>query len=165
MLAIAALATLHRPALVPTLGHVVLHPACSSSSVLMAHGYLASARPHPARLTEFYLWVAIGGVLGGTFNALVAPQVFARIIGFPLVIALSAFVLPLSYGSAARRHSSTWRWDLAWGLFALAMSAVAQRTMPYGSRHRGDHGASDRGVPHVPRSVAEVRHGDRRPSC
>src|SRR5919112_529208 len=39
-------------------------------------GELARERPPARHLTEFYLWVAVGGVLGGVFNALVAPVVF-----------------------------------------------------------------------------------------
>ena len=35
--------------------------------LVCAHA-LAARRPHPARLTEFYLWMSIGGVLGGAFN-------------------------------------------------------------------------------------------------
>ena len=45
---------------------------------MVCHGELARSRPSADRLTEFFLWVAVGGVLGGTFNALLAPMVFSR---------------------------------------------------------------------------------------
>ena len=49
---------------------------------LLCHGELYRRRPVPARLTEFYLWTSLGGVLGGVLAALVAPQVFpGRIFG------------------------------------------------------------------------------------
>ena len=131
VLAIGVLSTIHRPTLWPTLGHVVLHPSLLFAVGVIAHGYLASARPHPARLTEFYLWVAIGGVLGGTFNALIAPQIFSSIIEYPLVIALSAFVLPLAWYGAASTLLDV-ALGIGVGLIALATAAVAQRTMPYG---------------------------------
>ena len=35
------------------------------------------------RLTEFYLFLSIGGVLGGMFNALLAPLVFPGVSGIP----------------------------------------------------------------------------------
>src|SRR5262249_36628693 len=40
---------------------------------LVSHGQLAAERPDVEHLTEFYLWLAVGGVLGGVFNALIAP--------------------------------------------------------------------------------------------
>jgi spermidine synthase len=43
---------------------------------LTLHTELSAARPHPAHLTTFYLWVSVGGVLGGAFNGLLAPLVF-----------------------------------------------------------------------------------------
>ncbi len=45
-------------------------------AAMVCHGELARLRPRPEHLTEFYLWVSVGGVLGGTFNALIAPLVF-----------------------------------------------------------------------------------------
>ena len=44
---------------------------------LNLHLELARRRPAAGRLTEFYLWVSLGGVLGGLFNSLVAPLVRA----------------------------------------------------------------------------------------
>ena len=45
---------------------------------LLCHGALYRRRPAPARLTEFYFWVALGGVLGGAFAALLAPRNLTR---------------------------------------------------------------------------------------
>jgi hypothetical protein len=59
---------------------------------MMCHGRLAASRPHPRYLTGFYLAIALGGALGGVFNALVAPQIFPAVLEYPLVIAL-AFLL------------------------------------------------------------------------
>ncbi|MCC5786344.1 MAG: fused MFS/spermidine synthase [Phycisphaerales bacterium] len=62
---------------------------------LLCHQRLADDRPPPARLTEFYLWLAIGGALGGVFNALVAPVLFSVVLEYPLTIALACFARPL----------------------------------------------------------------------
>lgn len=67
--------------------------------VLACHIQLAAIKPHKAWLTEFYLWIALGGVLGGSFNALLAPLLFqgatefAQMVGVAvaLILATSAF--------------------------------------------------------------------------
>ena len=43
-------------------------------AAMVCHGELAQDRPDPRHLTAFYLWIAVGGVLGGAFTALVAPR-------------------------------------------------------------------------------------------
>lgn len=61
---------------------------------MVCHGELANNRPDPKYLTAFYLWMSVGGVLGGLFNALVAPVVFKTIAEYPLVMAISCLLLP-----------------------------------------------------------------------
>jgi hypothetical protein len=56
---------------------------------LACHGDLADDRPSAARLTEFYFWIAFGGMLGGLFNALVAPLIFSSIAEYPIVLVLA----------------------------------------------------------------------------
>jgi spermidine synthase len=56
---------------------------------MTAHGELARRRPHARHLTEFYLWISVGGVLGGVFNALVAPVAFDNVWEYPIVLALA----------------------------------------------------------------------------
>ncbi len=51
-----------------------------------AHARLAADRPRPARLTTFYLVVAVGGALGGLLNGVIAPLVFDRVLEYPLLI-------------------------------------------------------------------------------
>lgn len=55
---------------------VGLHLAAFFVTAMVCHGELARTRPQASRLTEFYLWMSLGGVLGGFFNAIVAPTVF-----------------------------------------------------------------------------------------
>lgn len=63
-------------------------------SALVCHGRLAEDRPPHEHLTEFYLWVALGGVVGGVFNAVVAPLVFNAIVEYPLAIVLACLLRP-----------------------------------------------------------------------
>jgi hypothetical protein len=57
-------------------------------------GKLASTRPPPEHLTEFYLWVALGGVAGGAFNALLAPLVFETAAEYLLMLILAVALMP-----------------------------------------------------------------------
>jgi hypothetical protein len=64
------------------------------TSAMLAHRTLYEARPAPAYLTEFYLWMSFGGALGGMFTALVAPRIFTEIYEYPLLLALSMACRP-----------------------------------------------------------------------
>lgn len=68
---------------------LVIHLAAFAVTTLVCCLSLAARRPEPARLTEFYLWVAIGGVAGGAFNAFLAPVLFDRVWEYPAVLILS----------------------------------------------------------------------------
>jgi hypothetical protein len=63
-------------------------------AAMACHGELATSRPSPKHLTEFYLWMSVGGVLGGLFNALVAPMVFRSIQEYSLVMVLACMLMP-----------------------------------------------------------------------
>jgi SAM-dependent methyltransferase len=61
---------------------------------LVCHRELADRRPAAQHLTAFYLWLSLGGALGGFFNAIVAPLMFDEVVEYPLVLALAAVVRP-----------------------------------------------------------------------
>ncbi|HZK78973.1 MAG TPA: fused MFS/spermidine synthase, partial [Gemmatimonadaceae bacterium] len=71
-----------------------LHLAVFATTALVLHGELAASRPSPLHLTEFYLWMALGGALGGVFNAIVAPLIFKSITEYQLVLAAACFMRP-----------------------------------------------------------------------
>lgn len=74
---------------------VPLHLLTFFAAAVLCHGRLARDRPAAESLTEFYLWLAVGGMLGGIFNALVAPVVLNSLSEYPLVLALACLALPL----------------------------------------------------------------------
>ena len=74
---------------------------------LLCHGELARLRPPPHRLTEFYLCVALGGALGGAFNALVAPVVFSSVLEYPIAMAAAAVLIRWSPWTSGRRGAIT----------------------------------------------------------
>jgi hypothetical protein len=61
---------------------------------LTCHCDLAHSRPSAEHLTEFFLIVSLGGVLGGLFNALVAPLIFNDVYEFEVALVLACFMLP-----------------------------------------------------------------------
>ncbi len=63
-----------------------LHLIGLATAALMCHSLLAADRPAPRHLTEYYLWLALGGVLGGAFNAILAPIAFPTLVEYPLAI-------------------------------------------------------------------------------
>jgi SAM-dependent methyltransferase len=114
---------------------MVLHLAAFFSTAMVCHGELARRRPSPDGLTDFYLMLALGGVLGGIFNAVLAPHLFHSVVEYPLVLALACFLRPKGRkGETAKRQEtpvalSSFRpfaLELAWGLLpALLMAALA----------------------------------------
>src|SRR5207249_4187783 len=55
---------------------LLLHLVGFGVIALVCHGELARRRPTTEHLTEYYLWLSVGGALGGVFNVLVAPLLF-----------------------------------------------------------------------------------------
>ena len=78
----------------PIAALVAIHCGSLFAVALLVHRRLALDRPAVDRLTEFYLLLSLGGVLGGAFNALAAPVVFDSIAEYPLALVLAALVLP-----------------------------------------------------------------------
>jgi hypothetical protein len=66
------------------------------TTAMVCHGELAASRPVPERLTEFFLWLSVGGAMGGVFNVLVAPRLFDAVWEYPLVLVLACALRPTS---------------------------------------------------------------------
>ncbi len=71
---------------------ILIHLLFFFIAAFVCHAQLAADRPATRHLTEFYLWLAVGGVLGGLFNALIAPLVFKTVLEYPLIIILACFM-------------------------------------------------------------------------
>ncbi|MEE9329801.1 MAG: fused MFS/spermidine synthase, partial [Parvularculaceae bacterium] len=67
---------------------------CYFLIALFCHARLVESRPAATRLTEFYIWMSVGGVLGGMFNALLAPVLFNGIYEYLLVLWLADLAVP-----------------------------------------------------------------------
>lgn len=91
------------------------------TATLVAHRTLYEARPAASRLTEFYLWMSVGGVLGGVFAALIAPQIFSEVFEYPLLLALSFACRP---GALDMRGQSRRSVALFFALIALGAALI-----------------------------------------
>jgi hypothetical protein len=83
---------------------IVLHLVYFFFAALMCHGQLAADRPGPRHLAQFYVWLSLGGVLGGVFNALLALMLFRSVVEYPLAILLACLLLPSSEVGATGGH-------------------------------------------------------------
>ena len=90
-------------------GEILIHLVAFFVIATACHGELAARRPAARHLTEFYLWLAVGGVLGGVFNAVLAPLLFDTVLEYPLMIAAIALLRP---------------WNKAGGRRALALDVL-----------------------------------------
>lgn len=72
----------------------LIHIAAFFMVTMVYHGRLAKTKPGVQYLTEFFLLISVGGVLGGIFNALIAPVIFDSVAEYPLIIILAALLRP-----------------------------------------------------------------------
>lgn len=102
-----------------------LHLAAFTVAALACHTTLAERRPPAAHLTAFYLAIALGGAVGGLFNAVLAPWIFDRAAEYPLALVLAALLLGPTRGpqGGERRAGS----DLAFALGLFALIALLAR--------------------------------------
>jgi hypothetical protein len=84
-----------------------LHLTAFFFAALMCHQLLAARRPSPDRLTEFYLLMSLGGVVGGAFTALLAPVIFNMVWEYPLVLVLVGLARPWGRGRLTGTHIGT----------------------------------------------------------
>jgi tetratricopeptide (TPR) repeat protein len=85
-----------------------LHLATFFVTAMVCHGQLAADRPAPSQLTEFYLWMSLGGVLGGLFSALAAPKLFNSVLEYPLMMAAACLLRPrpVAAGRSLKRREA-----------------------------------------------------------
>ena len=75
---------------------ISLHLLVFFFAALVSHQRLAQSRPPVSKLPEYFLWIAVGGVLGGIFNALLAPLLLSAPLEYPAAIVLALLVRPVT---------------------------------------------------------------------
>ena len=73
---------------------MLLHVATFFVTAMVCHGELAARRPAAGHLTAFYMWMSAGGVIGGIFAGLIAPNVFSSVLEFPALVVLAILCRP-----------------------------------------------------------------------
>lgn len=115
---------------------------------MVCHGELAASRPPVRDLTEFYVWLSLGGAIGGLFNVLVAPLIFKTTAEYPIGLLLACLVPATAPTRRVKRKRikaarSPWgsreRWltlgiAVALGLLVLGLAyPAAKLRLPSGS--------------------------------
>jgi hypothetical protein len=95
-----------------------MHLLAFAIAALMCHSRLVETRPEAGRLTEFYVWLSVGGAVGGLFNALLAPTLFSTLAEYPLALVAASLLRPRREGV-----KSNIRWDFVFavGMFLLTV--------------------------------------------
>lgn len=129
----------------------VLHPLTLFFLGMVCHGRLARSRPSPSRLPEFYLWIALGGALGGVFNTFVAPACFNSIAEYPLVLLAGCLLRPAIGPNATKPRAVRLRFlDLALpALLLLVVGFIARGMTGLGLRSAEAQLAVQVGIPCV----------------
>ena len=98
--------------------------ACAFVCTMVAHGELYRRRPAPAQLTEFYLWMSAGGVCGGIFSALLAPQIFNSVLEYPILIVAAVLCRP----AFANMPLRAWAGEAGAIVLVAALAALAAQS-------------------------------------
>jgi SAM-dependent methyltransferase len=93
------------------------------AGALLCHTALAARRPSPRHLTEFYVWIAVGGALGGAFTAVAAPSIFSSVIEYPLLVAMIAFFRETRDPDRSFRGTDL-MWPAGLGFLVIAASQI-----------------------------------------
>ncbi|MEM7570099.1 MAG: fused MFS/spermidine synthase [Pseudomonadota bacterium] len=92
---IAALITMNVLRGIPVIALGLIAIGAFFTTTMISHRRLAEARPDSKHLTEFYLFMSLGGVIGGALVALVAPVVFNDLYEYPALLVLGLMIRPL----------------------------------------------------------------------
>jgi hypothetical protein len=97
------------------------------------HRKLYESRPESTRLTSFYIAIALGGALGGIFNALIAPMVFSGFAEYPIALAMSFLLLPGIKSFTVTNHSNSklaflWQQGAIVAIIVLCTTALSKHS-------------------------------------
>jgi spermidine synthase len=112
---------------------IVLNIAAFAVLCLFCHSELYRRRPTPAHLTEFYFWISCGGVIGGAFAGLLAPNAFNGVYEYPILICAALLLLPGTFTGGPREFLlKTWPIWLAIACVLAGRSLISATPMQFG---------------------------------
>ncbi|MCB1530577.1 MAG: fused MFS/spermidine synthase [Rhodospirillales bacterium] len=109
----------------------VLYLSVFTLTALILHSRLANDRPETNRLTEFYLILALGGAMGGGFNAFIAPVIFNNVYEFQAVLLLSLILNPAFHEKTPPALSRMLKVIVALALLCVALTFLTQTVFVY----------------------------------
>ncbi len=105
-----------------------LHLFAFFVSAIVLHGEIYRLRPPPDRLTSFYLWIAFGGMMGGVFNAIIAPCLFPFALEYPLAIIAAAILVSGNRQINVRKNDPLLDWLIP--ILLLLVTVTIMFTIP-----------------------------------
>jgi hypothetical protein len=103
---------------------IPLHLLAFLAIAVALHLELTRTRPAAEHLTEFYLWLAVGGVVGGSVNAFLAPVLFSDIAEYPIGLVAACLLLPRSGGASGGVSLADIWWPVVLGVAAFATARL-----------------------------------------
>jgi hypothetical protein len=94
-------------------------------TAMVCHGELVRCAPDRKYLTEFYLWIAAGGAVGGLFNALVAPFAFKTVAELPIALAAACLMRPTRDRSTGHANRQRWLDIVVPAFVAVGLAIIA----------------------------------------
>lgn len=153
--ALAAVASILAEATAPVAPLMALHLAALFVLALGCHAELARLRPEAGDLTRFYLWVALGGALGGLLTTLAAPVLFVEPVEYPLGLCLAVALAGAWRPRAAEGRAVSGRRGSLPGLVVpAAIAALAVVSVEWASSSGPAGGAARRLVAFGPPLLA-----------
>jgi hypothetical protein len=96
-------------------------------TALVCHQALVARRPARGHLTDFYICLSLGGVIGGAFNAFLAPVLFTTVIEYPAALVLSCLARPWNLPELRK----AWGWAFL-AVCSLSLAAAVLIAHPVG---------------------------------
>lgn len=105
-----------------------LHLAFLGAGSWIAHRRLALSAPDTAHLPEFYVWIALGGVLGTLVSAVLAPAILPDVWEYPAAIALACMAREIT---GIVQPDRPWKTDLPHVAITMVIALVTMKGAPY----------------------------------
>lgn len=97
---------------------------------LVCNLYLVEDKPEPYNLTEFYLYIAIGGALGGIFATLAAPLIFTNVYEYLLILAIFLILMLYKHKKENIKTLNIEQWEYSI-IFAAVLLVVIINGISY----------------------------------
>lgn len=88
---------------------------------LVCNLYLIKDAPDVSNLTTFYLYISLGGALGGVFSSIISPLIFNNVYEYPIIVVFLLIILFLKYREVELFKIEKWEY---FGLFIVAFYLV-----------------------------------------